>query len=202
VTNYQLLQQQLTISAPDATVAAPLQLEFTLDSSVVGSTDPATIDVIRDGVPVQPCADSSGQANPDPCLASRTTLAGGDLRLVVLSSHASRWNFGILLDRPPVCTSAAASPPAIWPPDGRLVPVTIGGVTDPDGDPVTVTATSVAQNEPGHDSAITSSGASVRATRLGEGSGRVYTISFTASDGRGGSCSGAVRVTVPHDQGR
>lgn len=95
VTNYQLLAQQLTITAPAASATSPLQLEFTLDSSLVGTTDPATIDVIRDGVPVPDCVDTSGQANPDPCLASRTVLAGGDLQLVVLSSHASLWNFGV-----------------------------------------------------------------------------------------------------------
>jgi hypothetical protein len=32
------------------------------------------------------------------------------------------------------------------------------------------------------------------------GNGRVYEIFFTASDGRGGTCSGSVKVGVPHDQ--
>lgn len=202
VTNYQLLQQQLTISAPNATAAVPLQLTFTLDSSLVGATDPSTIDAIRDGTPVPPCSDSSGQANPDPCLASRTTLAGGDLQLVVLSSHASLWNFGIRLNRAPVCTAATTSPSTLWPVNGRFVPVTITGVTDPDGDPVTVSVTSVSQNEAGSgDSVITATGASLRATRLGSGSGRIYTLAFSASDGRGGTCTGSVAVTVPHDQG-
>lgn len=200
VTNYQLLQQQLTITAPPATAAAPLQLSFTLDASLVGSIDPSTIDVIRDGVPVAACTDSSGQADPDPCLLSRTTLADGSLQLVVLSSHASLWNFGIRLNRPPVCTAAAASPSTLWPPNGKLVPVTVVGVTDPDGDPVTVSVTSVSQNEPETDSVVTATGASLRATRLGSGTGRVYTLAFSASDGKGGSCSGTVAVTVPHDQ--
>ena len=42
--------------------------------------------------------------------------------------------------------------------------------------------------------------ASVRAERSGTGNGRVYQISFTADDGKGGSCSGAVTVGVPHSQ--
>ena len=44
----------------------------------------------------------------------------------------------------------------------------------------------------------------VRAERSGTprlpGNGRVYEIFFTASDGRGGTCSGSVKVGVPHDQ--
>ena len=40
----------------------------------------------------------------------------------------------------------------------------------------------------------------VLAERAGGGNGRVYTIYFTASDGNGGSCSGSVKVSVPHDQ--
>lgn len=46
--------------------------------------------------------------------------------------------------------------------------------------------------------------ASVRAERAGSksvpGNGRIYHIAFTASDGLGGSCSGTVLVSVPHDQ--
>ena len=42
----------------------------------------------------------------------------------------------------------------------------------------------------------------VLAERAGGGNGRVYTIYFTATDGRGGSCSGSVKVSVPHDQNR
>jgi len=42
----------------------------------------------------------------------------------------------------------------------------------------------------------------LRAERLGKGSGRVYVIAFSASDGRGGSCSGTVTVRVPHENGQ
>jgi hypothetical protein len=41
-------------------------------------------------------------------------------------------------------------------------------------------------------------GVSLRAERFGNGNGRVYTIWFTAGDGRGGSCEGSVQVCVPH----
>ena len=41
----------------------------------------------------------------------------------------------------------------------------------------------------------------VRADRGGAADRRVYTIQFTASDGRGGGCAGTVTVWGPHDQG-
>jgi len=40
----------------------------------------------------------------------------------------------------------------------------------------------------------------VRAERSGRGNGRVYVISFTATDDQGASCEGSVAVCVPHDQ--
>ena len=82
-------------------------------------------------------------------------------------------------------------------------------VTDPDNDPITITIDSITQDEPvsGNGSGNTSpdgmgvgaSIASLRAERAGGGDGRVYAIGFSATDGRGGVCSGIVPVGVPHD---
>ena len=84
-------------------------------------------------------------------------------------------------------------------------------VTDPDSDPVSITVTEISQDEPvkGQGSGNTSPDGSgvgsdtawIRAERAGGGNGRVYNISFNASDGKGGQCSGSVQVCVPHDQG-
>lgn len=83
------------------------------------------------------------------------------------------------------------------------------GVTDPEGDSVTITVTGVTQDEPvkitgsgntSPDAVIQAGAASVRAERLDTGNGRVYQISFTADDGNGGSCTGAVTVGIPHSK--
>jgi hypothetical protein len=114
----------------------------------------------------------------------------------------------ITFNQPPACSTAFASPAAIWPPNGRIVPVSILGMTDPDGDPVTLTVTGVRQDEPlskpgiADATGIGTAGVSARADRDGKGDGRVYRLSFTASDPQGGSCTGMVTVCVPHDQGR
>ena len=106
---------------------------------------------------------------------------------------------------PPDCDAATASPAELWPPNHQLAAVSVAGVTDPDGDPVIITITGVRQDEPvgatcPDATGIGTAGASLRVERLGGGDGRVYQVSFTADDGRGGQCSGAVTVCVPHDQ--
>ena len=114
-------------------------------------------------------------------------------------------------NKPPVCTNATASPNVLWPPNHKYVTITVGGVTDPDGDTVTVTILGVTQDEAllGGGSGDTSPDAAagtqsnqvqLRAERDGTGDGRVYRIAFTASDGKGGTCTGTVKVSVPHAQ--
>jgi hypothetical protein len=77
--------------------------------------------------------------------------------------------------------------------------------TDVDGDLVTVSVSSIFQDEPtnglgdGDTSPdATLSPAQVRAERSGTGDGRVYVVTVTADDGNGGTCSGSVDIFVPH----
>jgi hypothetical protein len=100
----------------------------------------------------------------------------------------------------------------LWPPNHKMRTVSITGVTDPDGDPITITIDSIFQDElvdavgsgDGNTSpdgtGVGSDTAQVRAERQGGGNGRVYHIDFTADDGQGGVCNGEILVTVPHDQ--
>lgn len=112
-------------------------------------------------------------------------------------------------NRPPDCSQAKAVPSQLWPPNHKMQGIQIQGVTDPDGDPVTVRVTSVKQDEPvqGLGDGDTSPDAvlsplQVRSERSGTGNGRVYHIYFTADDGKGGTCGGDVTVCVPRDQGK
>ncbi len=109
---------------------------------------------------------------------------------------------------PPHCEGALPTVATIWPPNHKFVTVAVGNVTDPE-DPVTVVVTAVYQDEPTNglgdgdtptDAVIQDHGAVLlRAERSGKGDGRVYHVFFEADDGFGGTCSGAVRVCVPHD---
>jgi hypothetical protein len=103
----------------------------------------------------------------------------------------------------PDCSGATASPSLIWPPNGKMVPVSILGVTDPEGDSIALRITGITQDEPGANfSGIGSSVARVKAERAGKGDGRVYRILFEATDPSGASCAGEVTVCVPRDQGK
>jgi hypothetical protein len=119
-------------------------------------------------------------------------------------------------NQPPDCSGAYPSVATLWPPNNKFVPVQVLGVTDPDGDPVTITIDAIRQDEPVNtfgDGSFTPDGkgvgtttAQLRAERSGTakvpGNGRVYHVFFTADDGRGGTCSGEVRVSVPHDMSK
>lgn len=142
--------------------------------------------------------------------ASRVSVCVSD-RGVGLSFHPDELDLAL----PPDCSSAVATPAIIKPPDHKMVSVAIDGVTDPRGLPVTLHATSVRQDEAvgcmgcgntGPDAAIRpgtvapeATAAEVRAERSGLGDGRVYHVSFTATNSGGTSCVGEVQVCVPHD---
>ncbi|HSN86493.1 MAG TPA: SBBP repeat-containing protein, partial [Thermoanaerobaculia bacterium] len=111
-------------------------------------------------------------------------------------------------NRPPDCSAPFASPSTLWPPNGRMVPVSIRGVTDPDGDPVTLRVTAIRQDEPlsrkrqPDATGLGTATPRLRADRVGNGDGRVYHIAFEATDPAGAACTGTVTVCVPHDQGK
>ncbi|MCI5228219.1 MAG: hypothetical protein D3918_16595, partial [Candidatus Electrothrix sp. AX2] len=84
-------------------------------------------------------------------------------------------------------------------------------VCDEDGDPVTVSITSITSDEPTKKNngdpapdadldCIGTDTAELRPERNGGGDGRVYLVTFTASDGRGGETEMSLPVRVPHDQ--
>jgi hypothetical protein len=114
------------------------------------------------------------------------------------------------LPQPPVCTGATANPSSLWSPNHKFRPVNVVGVTDPNGDSISITIDSIFQDEAvlAPDSGQTSpdgqgvgtSTAMVRSERVESGNGRVYYISFTADDGFGGTCTGEVQVGVPVDR--
>jgi hypothetical protein len=110
---------------------------------------------------------------------------------------------------PPSCELAQPSLPTLWPPNHKLVAIQIVGVRDPDNQQVTIAVLSVTQDEPVNglgdgdtspDAVIQADQVLIRAERSGLGNGRVYQVSFRATDRSGESCTGTVGVCVPHDR--
>ena len=95
---FHLIGQQVNISAPAGTAQFPLIIQFLLDESIIpDGVTAANIPLFKGGILVPNCADLSGKASPDPCVAKRVTLTGpaeGDIQLTVYTSTASAWNFG------------------------------------------------------------------------------------------------------------
>jgi hypothetical protein len=116
--------------------------------------------------------------------------------------------------RVPEVISVAAVPPALWPPNHKMVPVAVTvDVSDVCSAAPACRITSVTSNEPVNalgdgntapDWRITGAlTVELRAERSGTGSGRIYTITVQCTDASGNSSAlRDVVVTVPHDQGK
>ncbi len=104
----QFLGIAVQIEAPAESSAAPLVITLTIDASAIpAGIDTGQIQALRDRVPLLDC-DAPSTAEPDPCLESLSVIAGGDVRLVMLTSHASLWQVGVrgLLKNELKCVSA------------------------------------------------------------------------------------------------
>jgi hypothetical protein len=104
---------------------------------------------------------------------------------------------------PPVITDASANPSTLWPPNHKMVNVTINyGDSDACGGPVSCSL-SVSSNEGSSADwqVVDAHHVKLRADRNGNGNGRVYTITITCSDIEGNVSTSQVQVMVPHDQG-
>ncbi|MBZ5560323.1 MAG: thrombospondin type 3 repeat-containing protein [Acidobacteriia bacterium] len=196
----------VTNNAPTFTPPANITTPATSSAGAV-VTFTATGHDVEDGAITAACVPASGSTfaigtTTVNCTVtdSKGATASGAFTVTVTSSG----------NAPPVCTAAVAVPPSLWPPNHRLVPIIINGVTDPNGDPITLKILSIFQDEPTNGSGdgntsidgfgVGTSQASVRAERSGKGDGRVYYINFSATDPSGASCMGTVTVSVPHDQ--
>src|SRR5262249_57282040 len=105
-----------------------------------------------------------------------------------------------------VCASASASPNVLWPPNHKMVPVTVTASVSDAVDPAPVTRiVGVSSSEPGDGSGdvdwqITGPlTVDLRAERSGNGPGRVYTITLESRDRFGNASQRAVMVSVPHN---
>ena len=192
-------------------IVGPNEHLITVIGGSHGTIDPSGPVVVADG------ADQTFTITPDAgYVVADVRVDGASVGVVttytfshVITNHTIAVSFAST-NVGPDCGQAVAVPSELWPPNHGLVPVNVTGVTDPDGDPVTVSVTRVTQDEPpdnhGSDGSCGNAvvdgpgGVRLRAERAGGGNGRVYNVWFTASDGAD-SCVGSVKVCVPHDRG-
>ena len=147
--------------------------------------------------------------------ASGSFFSVGTTSVTCTSTTETSCSFNVTVNdtEPPNITSASVDPSVLWPPNHRMVNVTVSyDATDNCPLPPNSCTLSVTSNEPidGTGDGDTSPDWIVlddhhvllRAERAGNGNGRIYTITITCTDSIGNSSSDQVEVTVPHDRGR
>jgi hypothetical protein len=111
---------------------------------------------------------------------------------------------------PPSIAGLPAPGCTLWPPNGKLIQVAVVSAADVPSGLLSFDVSAVS-NEPQNpimpDVVITGSGLQprtvrLRASRLGSGKARVYTITATATDLAGNQSIAQATCTVPHDQGK
>jgi hypothetical protein len=114
----------------------------------------------------------------------------------------------VIDNTPPVISNVSANPSLIYPPNHKMRDIALSyAVTDNCG--AVTTKVSVASNESANGPGDGNSGSDwiivddhhlqLRAERSGNGTGRIYTITITATDAAGNSANATTKVTVPHD---
>jgi hypothetical protein len=161
-------------------------------SRIIGALGGATISLAV-GAFIAACADGSGPAGAPTGPSAQANDCSPDVTA-------------------PVITALSASPNVLWPPNHKMVPVTMAVTATDNCTQAPVCAISgVTSNEPVNgvgdgntapDWVVTGSNTLlVRAERAGPGSGRTYTVAVTCRDAAGNATTGTTTVVVPHDQG-
>jgi PKD domain-containing protein len=212
----------LTVSnvPPDVSITSPTSGQLFQLADVVNVTapftDPGSNDTHTCSIDWGDSVVTVGVVAAGQCTGSHTYTTGGMKTITVTVTDddggADGASVTIDINTPPDCTPVTPDKTVLWPPNHDLRLITISGATDADGDTVTLTVNGVTQDEevnalgdgstgpdaflvPAHGDQL-----QLRAERSGTGDGRVYHLAFTGDDGRGGTCTGAVRVAVPKSQ--
>jgi hypothetical protein len=220
--------QALTIVVPvkqmtltPATDSNPIGTSHTVTAHVFDALGSFVGDTVTFGVAGIASVPAGGSATTDagglasftftntPPAPGTNTITATDGALVATATKT--W-----INEPPSCAGLQLDVTRLWPANHKLWTITASGAADSDiGDAASVVIDGVTQDEPvdaagngdgntSPDAFLTtpvSNKAQVRAERAGTGDGRVYRLHVTATDTHGATCSGTLRVGVPHDQG-
>jgi hypothetical protein len=212
--NITINQAPVADAGPDQTVecAAPEGAIVTLDGT--GSSDP-------DGDPLTFFWSAPDIIFDDPTFPTPTAtfpLGTTTVTLVVTDSFGETDSDEVIItvqDTTPPEISVSVSPDTLWPPNHKLVTINASILTTDacDLNPI-ISLSSIVSNEPdnGTGDGDTSNDIQdavfgtddrefkLRAERSGTGTGRVYTITYTATDASSNNVSAEAIVTVPHDK--
>ncbi len=184
---------------------------------------PANITVECDAVPPPATVSAMDNCDPSPTIQFTETRVDGNCpsnyelqrTWVAKDSCGNATSYTQVVTvqdtTPPIIANITATPNVLWPPNHKMIPisVTASAVDTCDAEPV-CKISSVSSNEPedglgdgntAPDWKVTGDlSLNLRAERSGKGSGRIYTIAITCTDVCGNSSlPGNVVVNVPHN---
>jgi len=149
------------------------------------------------------------------------TLALGPHRITLkVTDRSGDWSLDevavLVVDTTPPSIEGRASPSILWPPNHRMVEVAMELAGHDLCGAVTVELVSIISSEPDDDAGAgdgstshdiqnnapgtPDTGVQLRAERAAAGAGRVYTLSYRATDASGNASGHSIEVTVPHDR--
>ncbi|MDX2410583.1 MAG: ExeM/NucH family extracellular endonuclease [Woeseiaceae bacterium] len=116
-------------------------------------------------------------------------------------------------DIPPTFEEVTVTPNVLWPPNHKYVDIAASVIVGDNGEAIpTVSLVSVTSNEPDNGDGdgntvddivvVDDFKYMLRAERSGGGTGRIYTITYLATDSCDNSATATTTVTVPHSKGK
>ena len=160
------------------------------------------------GVTVPTDSEESDYIMNDPAYVTGHFTVGFDYSAATDEGPAF-WDYTgtiVPIDTTPPVLTVSLSPDTLWPPNGKLVPITATITVKDDYDPSPeIHPESITANEPFDEDEdiqdIDDQHFGLAAKRLGTNqAGRIYTVTYSATDASGNKATASATVTVPHDQ--
>lgn len=183
---------------PVLTLPSDLSAEATSPAGAVVTFSASASDLVDGSVPVV-CTPPSGST-----FALGTTTVSCTATDAHDNSAEGSFDVTVVDTTPPAITSVTVTPEILWPPNNKMVAVSVSAAVTDAADPapiVRIYDITCDETIGASDAVITGPlTASLRADRSGQGDGRVYTLHIEAIDASGNRSTATVRVFVPHDQ--
>jgi hypothetical protein len=198
---FRFVEQPLAVTQPLPPVAKCKNIQVSAGSSCTativaadindGSFDPDTGDTITLAL---------NNSGPFGLGAHTVTLTATD----TLGASSSCMSTVTVVDTTkPTITGESVTRSTLWPPNHKLVPVTVNYATSDNCDPSPNSVLSITSNEGTSEDweILDAHHIELRSERFGFGCGRIYTITISTTDASGNTTIKTVTVAVPHDQG-
>lgn len=163
----------------------------------------ASIDAGSFGAPGDQISLSQSPAGPYPLGSTPVVLTVTDDTNSTSSSCPA--NVFVFDGTRPTITEMSASPAVLWPPNHKMVNVTVNYIATDNCSPTPPCVLAVTSSEPAKTTdwqIVDSHHVQLRSERSASGKGRVYTVDIVCRDNGGNSASQEVTVNVPHDRGK